>query len=47
MKTDLKIETEKLTQRTDREIQNPDVVLRRQGEHIEEMQLEVHQESVS
>jgi hypothetical protein len=40
MKTDLKTETEKLIQRTDREIQNSDVVLRQQGEYVEQVMVE-------
>jgi chromosome segregation ATPase len=46
-KTELKTETEKWTQRNDREIQNSDVSLRRQGERVEQVQLQAHQERVT
>jgi uncharacterized coiled-coil DUF342 family protein len=44
MKTGLKTETEKSIQRIDTENQNSDVVLRRQGERVEQIQLEVRKE---
>jgi hypothetical protein len=56
IKTDLKTETEKLTQRFDladesqiAEFSNPeqtDVILRQQGERVEQMQLQTNQVSV-